>query len=155
MAYTSWANHLKSAAHINAQASQQRNQILAQETHQQYQQLYSSHSVPLRNPPPSVAVSHAQRDYFAPLSGEDINGILPTDFEFDEIEREAYFVVGADGNDSADDNILRHEVELLHLEALEEEFEGADDETIPALAEEFRDLGKHILVICIVTGVDF
>lgn len=40
----------------------------------------------------------------------------------------------------------------MHLEALEEEFEGAHDETIPALAEEFQNLGMYtsnrILALC-------
>lgn len=96
MAYTSWPNHLKSAGHINAQASQQQNRILAQETHDRYQWLYSSHSVPLQNPPSSISAPRVLREQFAPFSGEDINGVTASDFIFNETEQLAYFSVEQD-----------------------------------------------------------
>lgn len=144
MAYTSWPNHLKSTGHINAEANRQQNRILAQATHDRYQQLYSSIPVSLQNPPP-VSALRTLHEQFAPFFGEDINGVTASDFVFDETEQQAYFAVEQDQHSvqQQHDDLLRAEVQLLHLEALKEEFEGADDETIPALAEEFRNLGKH------------
>ena len=44
-----------------------------------------------------------------------------------------------------DAEVLRREIEILELQHLEAEFEGADDETIPRLVEEIRADGKSSL----------
>jgi hypothetical protein len=139
MAFTSWPNHLKTAAHLKAVETRQMNEILAQQAQQQYHALYTSHSVPLQH----ASVTMAPRPAFDVALGEDVNGIAAGDFEFDPMQQESLFPVHLVNMVSSDNQaeLLRREIELLHLEALDEEFEGADDETVPRMADEFRELG--------------
>jgi hypothetical protein len=91
-----------------------------------------------------------RRAQFRPiLQDEDTNGISATDFqdimmqELDtlraEPEPDDFLVQNAEA--------LRREIEILKLQHLEAEFEGADDETIPQLAQEIRDNGKNFTFV--------
>ncbi|KAJ6569081.1 hypothetical protein B0H19DRAFT_1373408 [Mycena capillaripes] len=91
---------------------------------------------------PPLPASSAQRAQFRPiLHDEDTNGISAADFQdlmmqetnlLGETPEAKNFLVN---NTEA----LRREIEILQLQHLEAEFEGADDETVPQLAQEIRD----------------
>lgn len=58
------------------------------------------------------------------------------DFAFTLDEQQLYF--GQPEEENASD-LLQREFDALRLQLLEDEFEGADDETIPRMTEEFWD----------------
>jgi hypothetical protein len=145
MVFTSWPNHLKTSTHLKAVETRDANKILAQVAQQQYHDLYTSHSVPLRSASVTIAPSNATNPTFDFALGRDVNGISVDDFEFNTTQQEALFPVHPTNMVASQNQaeLLRREIEILHLEALDEEFEGADDETIPQMADEFRELGNY------------
>ncbi|KAJ7614819.1 hypothetical protein FB45DRAFT_1108964 [Roridomyces roridus] len=133
----SWKTHTDSAKHIAAVKSQQESASRAAQTAKQYRTLYSQKPVPLRNP--EASLSQAPRPRFQPVRvEEDSNGISAADFR-ELMEDEFEDLQAAPGPEALDSTeILRREMEILQLQYLEEEFEGADDQTIPQLTEDFR-----------------
>lgn len=85
-----------------------------------------------------------RRDYAPqPVQPFDMNGVAASDFEFTTEEQEIFFSTGTSNDMSIDHSeLLRREIELMTLQSVEEEFEGADDETIPSFTDFFRDIGK-------------
>ncbi|KAJ7918581.1 hypothetical protein B0H13DRAFT_2434969 [Mycena leptocephala] len=83
-----------------------------------------------------------RRAQFRPiLLDEDTNGVSAADFRDIMMEETNYLRAVDEQEDFLAKNTeaLRREVENLRLRHLEAEFEGADDETIPQLAQEIRD----------------
>ncbi|KAJ7916032.1 hypothetical protein B0H13DRAFT_2323730 [Mycena leptocephala] len=83
-----------------------------------------------------------RRAQFRPiLLDEDTNGVSAADFRDIMMEETNYLRAVDEQEDFLAKNTeaLRREVENLRLHHLEAEFEGADDETIPQLAQEIRD----------------
>ncbi|KAJ7226406.1 hypothetical protein C8J57DRAFT_1535214 [Mycena rebaudengoi] len=114
---TSWAKHLKSLAHTRAiqHVAEAWSQQAA--THQQYNELTPSTSLNATVMPPDLGPG--RRPQFRPiLNDKDTNGISAADFQ--EIIMQE--------NTEA----LRREIEILQLQHLETEFEGADDENYPS-----------------------
>lgn len=143
----SWKKHLQSPFHLHSVALHASNRQKAEETSQQYSALYSTAPISLQNPlsesvqmPPPLPNLQERPD-------EDCNGVHIGDFDFDFEDQQRLFPTtdSIAVNPEAQVELLRREIELLHLAALDEEFEGADDETIPRMADIFRDLGKHLV----------
>ncbi|KAJ6621972.1 hypothetical protein B0H10DRAFT_1945002 [Mycena sp. CBHHK59/15] len=96
--------------------------------------------------PALPAESATLRPRFQPILDEDTNAISATDFE-DIMMGESSNSMGHEYDTPIDNNaILCREIELLRFRHLEEEFEGADDETIPQFAQEIRDNSKPLRV---------
>jgi hypothetical protein len=115
------------------------NKIHAQKAQQQYHELYTSQGIPLQHASITLPPCNASNPTFNAVLSEDVNGIAPSDFDFDLSQQEALFPVQPFDLVSSEDQTeqLHCETQLLHLEALDEEFEGGDDETIPRMADEF------------------
>ncbi|KAF7343015.1 hypothetical protein MVEN_01731700 [Mycena venus] len=138
---TSWAKHLQSPTHslgVQQVAEAKKKQA---DTRRQYDELYTMHSAPLQVPVLQPEFNSRQARFRPILLDEDMNGISSADFqdvmmqELDtlraEPEPDDFLVQNAEA--------LRREIEILQLQHLEAEFEGADDETIPRIAQEIRD----------------
>ncbi|KAJ7692286.1 hypothetical protein B0H17DRAFT_1133290 [Mycena rosella] len=119
-----WKGHLLAPAHLKSLQTCADWDRRASERHQQYANLYISHPVNLRDPP--AAPVPALPQFPAVFSGEDSKGISLEDF--------GDWMMADNRSDTeriANREFLRREIELLHRTDLEEEFEGADDETVP------------------------
>lgn len=144
----SWKKHSESPAHSNAlqQAAQSRQQVAA--TRQQYDSIYSN--MPVASLQAPVLSDSRPRAQFRPiLSDEDTNGVAIADFE-DTMMQEADALRATPEQDDfviKNAELLRRERELLQLEALDEEFEGADDETIPHFVQDIQENGRSILLV--------
>ncbi|KAJ7122381.1 hypothetical protein C8R44DRAFT_736072 [Mycena epipterygia] len=83
-----------------------------------------------------------RRPQFQPiLHDEDTNGISAADFQ-DVMMQQADVLHAVDEPDDLmlkNVEALRREIEILKLQHLEAEFEGADDETVPQFVQEIRD----------------
>ncbi|KAJ7825594.1 hypothetical protein B0H13DRAFT_1918579, partial [Mycena leptocephala] len=139
---SSWANHIKSPAHSLAvqQVAEAQKQQAA--THQQYNDLYNMPRTFLDTPSLPTDLGLGRRAQFRPiLLDEDTNGVSAADFRDIMMEETNYLRAVDEQEDFLAKNTeaLRREVENLRLRHLEAEFEGADDETIPQLAQEIRD----------------
>ncbi|KAJ6587553.1 hypothetical protein DFH09DRAFT_230353 [Mycena vulgaris] len=137
----SWKKHLESSAHLHSLEHVAQTQQTQAATHQQYNNVYSMSSTSLQapvlpdNPGP-------RRPQFRPvLPDEDMNGVSTADFDdlmMQEVDnlRALPELALADNSET-----LRREIEILNIQSLEDEFEGADDETIPQFVQEIRDNG--------------
>jgi hypothetical protein len=134
---TSWRKHLDGAPH---KAAVQKIATLAETSaaiNANYDQIYGMASTSLRTP--SVPHNYAPaRAHFRPILDEDTNGISTADF--DELTHNS----GMDHSKAREEEaalrnaeLLAREIELLQLRHLDEEFEDADDETIPHFTETF------------------
>ncbi|KAG6825637.1 hypothetical protein H0H92_002996 [Tricholoma furcatifolium] len=141
LAVSSWDAHLRSGGHIKSLQICQDTKQRADITRNNYTQLYASQSVPLQH----ASVSLSKQPPLAPrprFAGEDINGISSHNFDFTTNEQDILFAVDETSEiEEKSDSLLRRELERLHLIAIDEEFEGTYDETVPQLASDFRDMG--------------
>jgi hypothetical protein len=147
---SSWATHIKSPAHSLAvqQVAEAQKQQAA--THQQYNDLYNMPRTFLDTPSLPTDLGLGRRAQFRPiLLDEDTNGVSAADFRDIMMEETNYLRAVDEQEDFLAKNTeaLRREVENLRLRHLEAEFEGADDETIPQLAQEIRDNGKDLVLL--------
>jgi hypothetical protein len=147
---SSWASHIKSPAHslaIQQVAEAQKKQAV---THQQYNDLYNMPSTSLNTPLLPTDLGLGRRAQFRPiLLNEDTNGVSAADFRDIMMEETNCLHAIEEQEDFLAKNAeaLRREVENMRLHHLEAEFEGADDETIPRLAQEIRDNGKDLVLL--------
>ncbi|KAJ6467234.1 hypothetical protein DFH09DRAFT_1345630 [Mycena vulgaris] len=130
----SWNNHQGSVGHLKSVQSCADSDKYTLEMHQQYYNLYASHPVNLRDPP--LAPMPTAPHFPAVFPDEDSNGISLEDFDIWML---------ADNQCDAEprlsnEELMRREIELMHRSYLEDEFEGADDETLPMFLEELDDL---------------
>ncbi|KAJ7444255.1 hypothetical protein B0H11DRAFT_2250136 [Mycena galericulata] len=139
IARTSWKKHVQSPAHSKSLEQAAQTQKVEAETRQQYISVYSMPSTILQAP--SSSDTSVPRAQFRPILDEDTNGISMTDFE-DVMMREIDYSPEPDTFLADNAEILRRERELLLLDHLEEEFEGADDETVPNFIQDIYDNGK-------------
>ena len=93
---------------------------------------------------PSGSIQTAPRPQFRPVLDEDSNNIPFGDFH-DTImqESEAFFQHRREESIVDYSEILSREIELLRLRHLDDEFEGADDETVPQFLQELRDSSEE------------
>jgi hypothetical protein len=147
IARASLSSHVKSIAHHKAVDAAQGQQELALEQHRQYTAIYGAAAVSLRNlppvaRPPSIGGFHSSDDM-------DLTGASATDDPLSFGEQQFLFPQHADLaiQEQSEVDLLRQEMHLLYLEALDEEFEGAEDQTVPAMAQEFQQLGIDIFYI--------
>ncbi|KAJ6621713.1 hypothetical protein B0H10DRAFT_2215060 [Mycena sp. CBHHK59/15] len=89
---------------------------------------------------PSSSIPTALRPQFRPVLDEDSNNIPFGNFH-DTImqESEAFFQHRHEESIVDYSEILSREIELLRLRHLDDEFEGADDQTVPQFLQELRD----------------
>jgi hypothetical protein len=131
----SWAKHLALPGHINTKSQRTMNIQLAEQTHQQYEDVYTMHQTTFENPP---LIPYKQQDTVHRFDYQfDINGVAASDFEFTAEEQELFFLAGGPSNSIDNDELLCREIEQMVLQSVEDEFEGADDETVPNLADYF------------------
>jgi len=97
---------------------------------------------------PSILYSSPCPAISAQIRGYDPNGVTSANFSFTTEEQDRLFPGTSDGDGPSCQEKLLREMELLHMQALEEEFEDqADDETVANIAEDFRNLGTEMDVI--------
>ncbi|KAF5374921.1 hypothetical protein D9758_000015 [Tetrapyrgos nigripes] len=133
--------HLSSKKHTDAikiLTEQDRNCKMAQ---QQYQSLYNAPAITLTdNPPPLVTFLPA----WGSSSDFDINGVCDTDFQLTPEEAAAYFpsVASPQSTQVQQEAFMQEELERLRFIALEDGFVGDQDDTVPALIQEFQSVGR-------------
>lgn len=144
---TSWASHVKSKTHSDSLELRARNQQVAIQARDQYANLYHGNTVSLAQPSRIQIQPAPLPTYSSSASyGDDVNGINSSDFSFDMIEQDHYFgipAVDTPVEDAIRQEQLALEIDRLRLATLDEEFEGAEDVTVPCMAEEFRALGLN------------
>ncbi|KAJ7261647.1 hypothetical protein C8J57DRAFT_1514165 [Mycena rebaudengoi] len=150
----SWKKHIDTPAHKAAKERTLEAAQAALRINNQYNDLYRMASTSLQAPP--VAPNSAPpRPHFRPILDEDSNGVSTSDFDDIIMQQSDNFYRNQVATPIVDyTETLRREIELLKLRHLEEEFEGADDETVPQLAEELRNNGKSSNSKCGVTWPD-
>lgn len=139
--------HLEAGTHLLAAAQlAERNKIHA-ETRQQYGEIYNMAATSLQAPSMPVN-SGPPRPQFRPILDEDSNGISAADFQELMMQEVDDLRSVPQPEQVNNDDILRREVELLRLRHLEQEFEGADDETVPQFIQEIRANGESYRPRC-------
>lgn len=148
MGRSSWKKHVKdSQKHLSIVRGMQEAAQNAESVNTQYKEMYSMASTSLRTPAPAPAM--APRAHFHPILDEDTNGIGAEDFAMEDFvmeEATVNFTELAAETRAKNATILRREIELLMLMHLEDEFEGAEDETIPHFTQDILDNSKCMQV---------
>lgn len=141
----SWKKHLEAPAHLLAIQRTTETQERQADTHRQYNDMYSMPTTSLQTPA-FLTTSGASRAHFRPiLDDEDTNGVSAADFQdimMQEVNALHAGVTEPDDFMLKNVEALRREIEILKLQHLEAEFEGADDETVPQFVQEIRDNSK-------------
>lgn len=90
---------------------------------------------------PSGSIQTAPRPQFRPVLDEDSNNIPFGDFHDTIMQESAAFFQQRHEEELIVDysEIISREIGLLRLRHLDDEFEGADDETVPQFLQELRD----------------
>jgi hypothetical protein len=97
---------------------------------------------------PFISYSLPRPGLSAQIRGYNSNGETSSDFSFTTEEQERLFPGMSDSDQSSCQEQLLHEMELLHMQALAEEFEDqVDDETVANIAEDFQNLGTEMVAI--------
>ncbi|KAF7370029.1 hypothetical protein MSAN_00632900 [Mycena sanguinolenta] len=131
---SSWAKHLATPTHSLSLQQLTEAEEMQNNTRRQYDELYATPAVPLRIPNQPLEFNLRQAHFRPILLDEDMNGVSNADFEDLMMQELDSLKAGSEDDFMARNaEALRREIEILELQHLEAEFEGADDETIPCM----------------------
>lgn len=138
----SWTRHVTTQEHLASVRSQATAQAADIELRTRLDLPYHAEPLSLSNEAVAASIHNAQdqRPIITGLGGDltrDANGVSSADFDFTNEEQQAYFPEAVDEEAKLRDAQLRleAELELLTLQAVENELEEQDDDEPPSLAQ--------------------
>ncbi|KAL0565664.1 hypothetical protein V5O48_016353 [Marasmius crinis-equi] len=142
-----WKNHIKSATHIRALASQQQREHEARQTALRFSALYNAPAVPLQSAP-SLSLRREPVPSTAPHAPLDLYSLVDQPLDFPEDQLDAFYpaLPSAEEREARHEAIIEREFERLQEEVFEQEVLESDELNVrvdeaDVIAQDLRDCG--------------